>query len=198
MPISDTIDWADAAPGLKTIDDATYLRRRILLAFEKAEAEQDEAERARLLTFVGDRRRTDRRRNGGRAIAELAKRALKSDFRVIDPGSARVVLVEAGPRLLPSFSPHLSEAARRSLENSAPEVKLNSSVTACDAGGVTMGDTRIEARTIMWAAGVTASPAGRWLGAETDRAGRVIVNPDLTVPGHPNIFVLGDTASLTD
>lgn len=189
-------DWADAAPGLKTIDDATDMRRRILLAFEKAEAEQDEAERARLLTFVVIGGGPTGVEMAG-AIAELAKRALKLDFRVIDPGSARIVLVEAGSRLLPSFSPSLSEAARHSLEKLGAEIKLNSSVTACDAGGVTIGETRIEARTIMWAAGVTASQAGRWLGAETDRAGRVVVNPDLTVPDHPNIFVIGDTASLT-
>jgi NADH:ubiquinone reductase (H+-translocating) len=188
-------DWAAAAPGLKTIDDATYLRRRILLAFEKAETEQDEAERARLLTFVVVGGGPTGVEMAG-AIAELAKRALKSDFRAIDPGSARIVLVEAGPRLLPSFNPSLSEAARHSLEKLGVDVKLNSGVTACDAGGVTIGDTRVEARTIMWAAGVMASPAGRWLGAQTDRVGRAIVNRDLSVPGHPNIFVIGDTASL--
>ena len=190
-------DWEEFAPGLKTIDDATYLRRRILLAFEKAETEEDEAERARLLTFVVIGGGPTGVEMAG-AIAELARRALKSDFRAIDPRSARVVLVEAGPRLLPSFDPSLSEAALHSLEKLGAQVKLNSSVTACDASGVTMGDTRIEARTIMWAAGVTASPAGRWLGAATDRAGRVVVNPDLTVPGYPNIFVIGDTASVTD
>ena len=180
-------DWAASAPGLKTIDDATYLRRRILLAFEKAETEPNQKERARLLTFVVVGGGPTGVEMAG-AIAELARRALKSDFRAIDPSSARVVLVEAGPRLLPSFDPSLSEAARHSLEKLGAEVRLTSSVTACDAEGVTIGDTRIEARTIIWAAGVTASPAGRWLDAKTDRAGRVIVQPDLSVPGHPQYF----------
>jgi len=128
------------------------------------------------------------------AVAELAKRALAADFRVIDPRSARIILLEAGPRLLPSFEPSLSAAAQRSLERLGVEVRLDSSVTEVDAIGVSVGPERIETRTAIWAAGVMASPAGRWLEAETDRAGRVLVNSDLTLPGHPNIFVIGDTA----
>jgi NADH dehydrogenase len=186
-------DWAAHAPGLKTIDDATYLRRRILLAFEKAETEPDPAERRRLLNFVIVGGGATGVEMAG-AIAELAKRALAADFRVIDPRSARVILLEAGPRLLPSFDPSLSEAAKHSLERLGVEVRLGAGVTDMDSSGVSIGQERIESRTAIWAAGVMASPAGRWLEAETDRAGRVIVNADLTVPGHPNIFVIGDTA----
>jgi NADH dehydrogenase len=187
--------WAAHAPGLKTIDDATYLRRRILLAFEKAETEPDPAERRRLLNFVIVGGGATGVEMAG-AIAELAKRALAADFRVIDPRSARVILVEAGPRLLPSFDPSLSEAAKHSLAKLGVEIRLGASVTDVDGSGVAVGAERIESRTVIWAAGVIASPAGRWLEAETDRAGRVIVDADLTVPGHPNIFVIGDTAHL--
>jgi NADH dehydrogenase len=186
-------DWAAHAPGIKTIDDATYLRRRILLAFEKAETESDPVERRRLLNFVIVGGGATGVEMAG-AIAELAKRALAADFRAIDPRSARVILVEAGPRLLPSFDASLSEAARRSLEKLGVEIRLGGSVTEMDAAGVSIGQERIETRTSIWAAGVMASPAGRWLDAETDRAGRVNVNADLTVPGRPNIFVIGDTA----
>jgi NADH dehydrogenase len=132
------------------------------------------------------------------AIAELAKRALASDFRSIDPGAARIILVEAGPRLLPAFDPSLSDAARHSLEKLGVEVRLGVAVTNVDFSGVSLGDERIDARTVMWAAGVMASPAGLWLGVETDRAGRVMVNADLSVPGHPEIFVIGDTALVLD
>jgi len=186
-------DWAAYAPGLKTIDDATYLRRRILLAFEKAESEPDPAERRRLLNFVVVGGGPTGVEMAG-AIAELAKRALASDFKTIDPRAARIVLVEAAPRLLTAFVPSLSEKATRALEQLGVEVRLGKAVAQCDCGGVTVGDERIEARTIMWAAGVQASPAGAWLGAETDRAGRVKVNADLSVPGQPNIFVIGDAA----
>src|SRR5262245_2906828 len=188
-------DWATHAPGIKTIDDATYLRRRILLAFEKAETEPDPAERRRLLNFVIVGGGATGVEMAG-AIAELAKRALAADFRVIDPRSARVILVEAGPRLLPSFDPSLSATAQKSLEKLGVEIRLNCSVTDVDATGVSIGPERIETRTAIWAAGVMASPAGRWLSAETDRAGRVMVNPDLTLPGHSNVFVIGDTAHL--
>ncbi|MFZ0113855.1 MAG: NAD(P)/FAD-dependent oxidoreductase, partial [Xanthobacteraceae bacterium] len=186
-------DWAAHAPGLKTIDDATYLRRRILLAFEKAETEPDPAERRRLLNFVIVGGGATGVEMAG-AIAELAKRALAADFRVIDPRSARVILVEAGPRLLPSFDPSLSAAAQQSLEKLGVEVRLGNSVTEMDATGVSIGSERIDTDTSIWAAGVMASPAGRWLETETDRAGRVMVNSDLTLPGHPNVFIIGDTA----
>jgi NADH dehydrogenase len=186
-------DWAPYAPGLKTIDDATYLRRCILLAFERAETEPDPAERRRLLNFVVVGGGPTGVEMAG-AIAELARRALAKDFRSIDPRSTRIVLVEAGPRLLASFDPSLSEAARHSLEQLGVEVRLGVSVTDCDYGGVLLGDERIESRTIMWAAGVKSSPAAEWLGADCDRAGRAIINADLSVPGHPNIFILGDAA----
>lgn len=186
-------EWAEFAPGLKTIDDATSLRRRILLAFEQAETETNEQARRALLNFVVVGGGATGVEMAG-AIAELANRALAADFRSIDPRGARVILVEAGPRLLPAFHPSLSDAARRSLEKLGVEVRLGAAVTQCDAAGVSLGSERIEARTIMWAAGVVASPAGRWLGADTDRAGRVKVNADLSVPDHPDVFVIGDTA----
>jgi len=189
-------DWAQHAPGLKTIGDAVYLRNRILLAFEKAETEPDPDERRRLLNFVVV--------GGGAtgveltgAIAELAKRTLASDFRTIDPSSARIVLVEASHRILREFDESLSSSAQRALERLGAEVRLGTLVTGCDEAGISMGTDRIESRTIMWSAGVAASPAGQWLGAETDRAGRVKVKPDLSLPGHSHIFVLGDTALVT-
>ena len=186
-------DWAGFAPGLKTIDDATDLRRRILLAFEKAETESDAAERRRLLNFVIVGGGPTGVEMAG-AVAELAKRALASDFRAIDPRQARIILVEAAPRLLTAFDPSLSEAAKRSLEDLGVEVRVGVGVTAADCGGVLLGCERIEARTIMWGAGVMASPAGHWLGLPTDRVGRVLVEPDLSVAGHSDIFVIGDVA----
>jgi NADH dehydrogenase len=186
-------EWEPFAPGLKTIDDATYLRRRILLAFEHAETEPDPAERTRLLNFVIVGGGPTGVEMAG-AIAELAKRALASDFRTIDPRCARIILVEAGPRLLTPFDPDLSENAKSSLEQLGVEVRLNAAVTGCSDKAVTIGDERIETRTIMWAAGVKASPAARWLGVASDRAGRVKVEPDLSVKGLHDVFVLGDTA----
>src|SRR5438876_2910584 len=186
-------DWSTYAPGLKTIDDATYLRRRILLAFERAENEPAPDERRRLLKFVVVGGGPTGVEMAG-AIAELAKRALASDFRSIDPRCARIILIEAGPRLLAPFDPALSEAARRSLEQLGVEVRLGASVADCDCSGVSLGRERLQTRTIVWAAGVKASPAAEWLNAERDRAGRVKVQGDLSVPGHPNIFVIGDAA----
>jgi len=187
-------DWSSYAPGLKTIDDATYLRRRILLAFERAESEPDSDERRRLLNFVVVGGGPTGVEMAG-AIAELAKRALASDFRSIDPRCARIILVESGPRLLAPFAPSLSEAARRSLEHLGVEVRLGAVVTDCDCTRVLLGQERIETRTIVWAAGVKASPAAEWLAVASDRAGRVQVQADLSVPGHPNIFVIGDAAA---
>jgi NADH dehydrogenase len=186
-------DWAPFAPGLKTIDDATYLRRRILLAFERAEGESDANERARLLTFVVVGGGPTGVEMAG-AIAELAKRALAKDFRNIDPRSARVILVEGGPRLLSALHPSLSEKALQSLHKLGVEVRLEAMVTSCSGEDVSVGNERVPTRTVIWAAGVKASPAAEWLGVEADPAGRVKVQPDLSVPGHPNIFVLGDTA----
>ena len=190
-------DWEKYAPGLKRIDDATYLRRRILLAFEKAETEANADERRRLLNFVIVGAGPTGVEMAG-AIAELARKALAADFRAIDPSKARVFLVEAGPRVLPSFHPSLSASAMRALEKLGVEVRLGKSVTSVESIGVIVAGERIEARTIIWAAGVMASPAGSWLSAKTDRSGRVLVEPDLTVPGHPDIFVIGDAASAMD
>jgi NADH:quinone reductase (non-electrogenic) len=187
-------DWSSYAPGLKTIDDATYLRRRILLAFERAESEPDADERRRLLNFVVVGGGPTGVEMAG-AIAELAKRALAVDFRSIDSRCARIVLVEAGPRLLAPFDPSLSEAARCSLEQLGVEIRLGVGVTDCDCSGVSLGEERLQTRTIIWAAGVKASPAGEWLNAECDRAGRVKVLGDLSVPGYPNVFVIGDAAA---
>jgi NADH dehydrogenase len=188
-------DWAPYAPGLKTIDDATALRRRIQLAFEQAEASDDAEERKRLMTFVVIGGGPTGVEMAG-AIAELAKRALAADFRDIDSRCACIILVEAAPRVLTPFDPALSEAARRSLETLGVEVRLGVPVCECNAEGVRVGDEFIPTRTIIWAAGVMASPAGRWLGADIDRAGRVKVNPDLSLPGQPDVFVIGDTATL--
>src|SRR5256714_4680092 len=181
-------EWAAFAPGLKTIDDATYIRRRILLAFEKAETEADPAERARLLNFVIVGGGPTGVEMAG-AIAELGNRALAKDFRAIDPRSARIILVEAAPRLLTSFDPSLSEVAKRSLEQLGVQVRLGAAVTALDAEGISMGAERIEARTVISAARAIAPPPRGWLSAEMDHAGRVKVAPDLSVPGHPDIFV---------
>ena len=186
-------EWERHAQGIKKIEDATALRRKILIAFERAETERSAGERQRLLTFVIVGGGPTGVEIAG-ALAELARTALAQDFRSIDPQDARVVLVEAGPRLLPSFHRKLSEYARTSLTKLGVDVLLDTAVTACDASGVNVSGERIEARTIVWAAGVRASPAGKWLGAETDRAGRVMVGPDLSAPGYRNVFVIGDTA----
>jgi len=188
-------EWEHVAPGLKKIEDATAIRHRILVAFEKAEASTDAEERRRLLTFVIVGGGPTGVEMAG-AIAELARMTLVKDFRTIDPASARVILVEGGPRVLLAFPEDLSAKARRSLEKLGVEVLTNTPVELCDAGGVVSGGKRIEARTILWAAGVQAAPAARWLQADKDRAGRVKVNPDLSVPGAPDIFVIGDNATV--
>lgn len=186
-------EWEAVAPGLKKIDDATMIRRRILQAFEHAEVSEDPAARRRLLTFVVIGAGPTGVEMAG-AIAELAKVALRHDFRTIDPTEARIMLIEAGPRVLAAFPPKLSAAAQRALERLGVEVRLGAAVTQCDAEGVLIGSERLDAAAIVWAAGVAASSAAKWLGAERDRAGRVVVGPDLTVPGHLEIFVIGDTA----
>jgi NADH:ubiquinone reductase (H+-translocating) len=191
-------DWAAYAPSLKTIPDATALRRKVLLAFEEAELlAGDDPERVRsLLTFVIVGGGPTGVELAG-AIAELAHRTLRGDFRHIDVTSARIVLVEALPRLLNTFPESLSEKATRKLEKLGVEVRTGGRVEEVDADGVIVAGERIASKTVIWAAGVKASPAGAWIGAESDRAGRVLVNGDLSVPGHPEIFVLGDTASAT-
>lgn len=187
--------WEQFAPGLKKIDDATDIRRRVLLAFERAESTEDLEERRALLTFVVIGGGATGVEMAG-AIAELGHWALADDFRAIDPTQARIVLIEAGPRLLPAFPPELSEHARQALVKLGVEVQLGRAVEQCDATGVALGGERIAARTIVWAAGVQASPAAKWLKCEKDRAGRVLVADDLSVPGHPDIFVVGDTAAV--
>jgi NADH dehydrogenase len=189
--------WEVHAPGLKTLEDATYQRRRILLSFERAELEADPRERERLTTFVVIGGGPTGVETAG-AIAELAKKALASDYRRINPRCARIVLVEAAPRVLGAFPEDLSEDARRALEKLGVEVRLGAAVTNIDAHGVTLGDERIESRCVIWAAGVQSSPAAKWLGAEADRAGRVSVQPDLRLPGRQDIFVIGDCAALKD
>lgn len=185
--------WRQIAPGLKTIDDATEIRRRILLAFEAAEMEPNAGLRERLLRFVIV--------GGGPTgvelagtIAELARFTLAADFRRIDPRGAKIVLLEAGPRVLAAFKEAQSNYALRSLAKLGVEVRLNAAVTACDADGVSIGAERLESATVVWAAGVAASPVARWLEAPADRAGRVIVRPDLSV--RENVFVIGDAASV--
>ena len=190
-------EWTEVAPGLKRIEDATRIRRRILIAFERAELATDAVERQHLLTFaiVG----------GGAtgvemagAISEVARQSLAMDFRRVDPASARIVLIEAGPRIMPTMPENLSDYVRRTLAKKGVEVMTSSRVMSCDAHGVELEHGRLDADTIIWAAGVVASPAARWLDAEHDRAGRVKVGVDLSVPSHPDIFVVGDTAAVTD
>jgi NADH:quinone reductase (non-electrogenic) len=188
-------EWEPFAPGLKTLEDATTLRRRILVAFERAERESDPERRAALLTFVIIGAGPTGVELAG-TIAELARQTLPPDFRNIDTRKARVVLIEAGPRVLAGFADDLSAYAQASLESIDVEVKLGHAVTECNADGVVYGGNRLDAKTIIWAAGVRASPAAEWLDAPADRAGRLQVEPDLTVPGHPDIFAIGDTVTI--
>jgi NADH dehydrogenase len=169
------------------------MRRRILIAFEHAEDTDDTDERRRLLTFVIIGGGPTGVELAG-ALAELAKMALARDFRHIDPKTARIILIEAGPRLLAAFPPRLSDVAAKALQRLGVEVRLGSAVTGCDKGGVNLGDERLESRTVIWAAGVAASPAAEWLDVIPRGGGRVPVLPDLSLPGHPDIFVIGDTA----
>lgn len=185
--------WAPVAPGLKTLEDALEIRRRILTAFERAERTDDPALRAALLTFVVVGGGPTGVELAG-ALAEIARHTLAADFRRIDPASSRVVLLEALPRVLPAYSEALSEAARRQLEGIGVEVRTGAQVTAIDGDGVEVGGASIPARTVLWGAGVAASPLGRTLGAPLDRSGRVEVRPDLSIPGHPEVFVAGDLA----
>lgn len=186
-------EWEVYAPGLKTVEDATTIRRRILAAFEQAERETDKAKRAECLSFVVV--------GGGPTgvelagtIAELARDTLRDEFRNFDTSGVRVLLIEAGPRILPGLSDSLAAYAHRALTDIGVEIKVGQAVSGCKAGGVELGGQFIPAKTVLWAAGVAASPAAEWLHVPADRAGRALVEPDLTVPGHPNIFVIGDTA----
>jgi NADH dehydrogenase len=190
-------EWAPAAPGLKNIEDARLIRARFLLAFERAEIAEDEAERRKLLTFVIVGGGPTGVEMAG-SIAEVASRTLRDDFRRIDPATSRIILIEAGPRILPAFPENLSNYAQRALEKMGVEVKLNTAVIGCDSSGVSFANGRIDSATVIWAAGVAASPAAQWIDAEHDRAGRIKVAADLSVPGRPDIFVAGDLASAQD
>jgi NADH:ubiquinone reductase (H+-translocating) len=190
-------EWEPFAPGLKTLEDATTLRRRILVAFERAERESDPDKRAALLTFVIIGAGPTGVEMAG-TIADMARDTLPPDFRNIDTRKARVVLIEAGPRVLAGFPEDLSAYAQRSLEKLGVEVMLGEAVTECSAEGVVYGGKRLAARTLIWAAGVRASRAAEWLDAPCDRAFRLQVEPDLTVPGHPDIFAVGDTTTIKD
>jgi NADH dehydrogenase len=187
-------EWEHYAPGLKSIVDATSIRRSILLAFEAAELETDPQKIQKLLTFVLVGAGPTGVEMAG-AIAELAHKALASDFRHIDTHSTRIILIEAAPRILGAFPESLARRTRKKLKRMGVEVMEGTPVTQVDEHGVVVDGERINAHTIIWSAGVTASPAGKWLNAEVDRAGRVKVAHDLSVPNHPNVFVIGDTAS---
>src|SRR5664279_751586 len=197
--------WESEAPGLKTLEDAVEMRRRILLAFERAEAEADPVERRALLTFVIVGAGPTGAELAG-ALGEIARHTLRREFRAIDPAQARILLVEGGKHVLAAYPPELSTKAERALASLGVETLLNASVTAVAGGHVTIsreaGTDTIEARTVLWAAGIAASPLAAVLaaatGASTDRAGRIAVEEDLTLPGHPEIFVLGDMAALAD
>ncbi|MBW6422636.1 NAD(P)/FAD-dependent oxidoreductase [Rhizobium sp. XQZ8] len=188
-------EWADAAPGLKTLEDATTIRRRMLLAFERAELADNTVEREKLLTFAIIGAGPTGVEMAG-MIAELAKQVLPEEFRSIDTRQTKVMLIEAGPRVLATFTQELSAYAQTALEKLGVDVRLGHAVTAITSDGVTIGDTFVPCGTVIWAAGVKASPAAQWVGAGADRAGRAIVSPDLSIEGDPNVFVIGDTASL--
>lgn len=187
-------EWASVAPGLKRIEDATDIRGRLLIAFERAENALDPAERAAWLTFVVVGGGPTGVELAG-AIAELALHGLEREFRSIDPAAARVILVQSAPRLLPTFPESLAADADEALRRLGVDVRVSAKVDQVDEAGVVIAGNRIAANTVLWAAGVAASPAGRWLDSETDKAGRVVVGPDLSVPGHDDVFAIGDTAA---
>jgi NADH dehydrogenase len=188
-------EWAPFAPGLKSVEDALEIRRRVFLAYENAEKEPDPAERPVWMTFVIVGAGPTGAELAG-ALAEISRHALAREFDRIDPSDARIVLVEGLDRVLPPYPPELSEKARRQLERLGVEVRTDARVTGVDEGGVWLGTERLAARTVIWAAGVQASPLARSLGVPLDRAGRVLVEPDLSIVGHPNVFVIGDLAAV--
>lgn len=188
-------EWEPFAPGLKTVEDATEIRRRFLLAFERAEKTSDPEEQEAFLTFVIVGAGPTGTELSG-ALPSIAREALYPDFRNIDTRKTRVILLEGGPRILPSFPEELAEKARQSLVDLGVEVRASSIVTGVDRDAVFIGDERIPTHTVFWAAGNAASPLGRMLGVPVDRVGRVLVNPDLSIPGHPDVFVIGDLASV--
>lgn len=189
-------EWREIAPGLKTLDDALAIRRRVLLAFEDAEREPNPVYQRRLLTFVLI--------GGGPTgvelagtLGEIARHVLQSEFDAVDPAIARIILIEAGPSILPSFPEALRESARRALIKLGVTVRVGQPVTRIEEGAVWIGAERLEAHTILWAAGVAAAPLSRDLGPNLDRVGRVIVEPDLSAPGHAGVFIAGDLASFS-
>jgi NADH dehydrogenase len=190
-------EFEEFAPGMKSLADAVSSRNKILQAFEQGEAEEDPIRHRDLLTFVLIGAGPTGVEMAG-ALAVLIRGSLKSEFRRINPASARIVLVDMAPRVLPPFSEDLSEVAKRRLEKLGVEVRLGHSVDRIDADGIVVAGERIPSKTVIWTAGVAPSPAGKWLNVETDRAGRVRVQNDVTVPGHPEIFVVGDTASFEE
>lgn len=190
-------EWAPFAPGLKSLDDALKIRQRILAAFEQAEISEDENERSALMTFILIGGGPTGVEMAG-AIAELARHTLCEEFRRINPADAKVILIEAGPRLLAAFPEILSMRAQEDLEEIGVQVMTGRAVTHCAKEGVKIGDDFIPCRSIVWTAGVKASPAASWLQAEQDKAGRAIVSSDFLLPAHPDIFVIGDTAHVTD
>jgi len=189
-------EWQVIAPGLKTLEDALEIRRRVLLAYERAEREPDPVKREALLTFVVIGGGPTGVELAG-ALAEISRLSLARDFRHFDPSSARIILIEAGLSILSTFPEMLREAALRDLKRLGVDVRVGRAVTNVGDGRVDLGNESIEAATVIWAAGVAASPVGVTLGVPTDRAGRVIVQPDLTIPGHSDVFVIGDLASFT-
>jgi NADH dehydrogenase len=190
-------EWSGYAPGLKTLDDALRIRARILTAFERAEASADPAEQMEWLTFLIVGAGATGVELAG-TLAEIARHTLKREFRHIDPAAAKILLVEAGPRVLPAFPPSLSEKAQRQLERLGVRVRTAHAVTGLDERGVWIGEERIAGRTVLWAAGVAASPLGAALGVAVDRAGRVSVTAQLAIAGHPEVFVVGDLAAVPE
>ena len=190
-------EWEPLAPGLKTVEDALEIRRRVLLAFELAEREALEGEPQLPLNFVIVGAGPTGVELAG-TLAEIARRALRDEFQAIDPKRTRIILLEGGPRVLPAYAPDLSESAVRQLQKLGVEVRTSAMVTRVEAGAVRLGEERIPAAVVLWAAGVQASELGRQLGVPVDRAGRVPVNRDLSIPQHPEVFVIGDLAALKD
>ncbi|HMC59677.1 MAG TPA: NAD(P)/FAD-dependent oxidoreductase, partial [Candidatus Solibacter sp.] len=190
-------EWEPFAPGLKTIEDALEIRRRVLLAFELAERQAVGGKAAEALNFTVVGAGPTGVELAG-TLAEICRHAMRHDFRSIDPARTHILLIEGGPRVLPAYAEDLSRSAQEQLQRLGVEVRTSTLVTGVEAGAVRMGETRVPSQVILWAAGVAASPLGKALGAPVDRAGRVLVNPDLSIPAHPEVFVIGDLAALKD